>query len=42
MDMVSFGPTINGAHSPDEKVEIPSVEKFWRLVLATLEGLTKE
>ncbi len=29
MDMVSFGPTITGAHSPDEKVEIKSVEKFW-------------
>lgn len=29
MDMISFGPTIKGAHSPDEKVEIASVAKFW-------------
>jgi dipeptidase D len=29
MEMVSFGPTIRGAHSPDEKANIPSVEKFW-------------
>lgn len=36
---VSFGPTIDGAHSPDEKVNIASVGKFWQLVLATLEGL---
>lgn len=29
LDMVSFGPTIKGAHSPDERVEIASVQKFW-------------
>ncbi|HLR00675.1 MAG TPA: aminoacyl-histidine dipeptidase [Sphingobacterium sp.] len=29
MEMVSFGPTIRGAHSPDEKVSISSVQKFW-------------
>lgn len=29
MEMVSFGPTIRGAHSPDEKANIPSVQKFW-------------
>lgn len=29
MEMVSFGPTIRGAHSPDEKANIPSTEKFW-------------
>jgi dipeptidase D len=28
-DMISFGPTILGLHSPDEKVNIPTVEKFW-------------
>lgn len=39
---VSFGPTIDGAHSPDERVNIPSVGKFWQLVLATLEGLADE
>lgn len=36
MDMISFGPTIHGAHSPDECVHIPSVEKFYRLLTATL------
>ena len=29
MDMISFGPTIKGAHSPDERVNIESVQKFW-------------
>ncbi|MGL5776758.1 MAG: beta-Ala-His dipeptidase, partial [Aeromonas veronii] len=32
-DMVSFGPTIRGAHSPDEKVHIPAVERFWQLLV---------
>ena len=32
MEMVSFGPTIRGAHSPDEKANIPSVQKFWRFL----------
>ena len=36
MDMVSFGPTIRHAHSPDEKVHIASVAKFWRYLLAIL------
>lgn len=31
IDVLSFGPTITGAHSPDERVHIPSVEKFWEL-----------
>jgi len=38
MDMISFGPTIIGAHSPDEKVNIETVEKFYRL----LKGILKE
>ena len=29
LDMVSFGPQIEGAHSPDERVHVPSVERFW-------------
>ncbi|WEK69670.1 MAG: aminoacyl-histidine dipeptidase [Candidatus Chryseobacterium colombiense] len=29
MEMVSFGPTIRGAHSPDERANIPSAQKFW-------------
>jgi len=39
MDMVSFGPTIKGAHSPDERLHIPSVIKFWDLTLEVLKKL---
>ena len=34
MDMVSFGPTLMSPHTPDEKIEIPSVEKFYSLIKA--------
>jgi len=37
VDMVSFGPNIRAAHSPDEKVQISSVQKFWGYLLATIE-----
>ncbi len=37
MDMISFGPTICYPHSPDEKVNIASVEKFWNYLCYTLE-----
>ncbi len=33
MDMISFGPTIKGAHSPDERANIKSTQKFWKYVL---------
>ena len=36
MDMVSFGPTIKGAHSPDERLEIKSAVKFWDLLVDLL------
>jgi dipeptidase D len=36
MDMISFGPTIRGAHSPDERVQISSVQKFWKFLVAAL------
>ncbi|WP_394750031.1 aminoacyl-histidine dipeptidase [Spongiimicrobium salis] len=36
MDMISFGPTIEGAHSPDERVSISSVQKYWKFVLEIL------
>ncbi|MDP4209844.1 MAG: aminoacyl-histidine dipeptidase [Bacteroidota bacterium] len=39
MDMVSFGPTIVNPHSPDEKVNIPSVEKFWTYLTETLKSV---
>lgn len=38
MDMISFGPTICYPHSPDEKVNIESVDKFWRYLCHTLEN----
>lgn len=37
LDMVSFGPTMTGVHSPDEKLLIPTVEKFWRHLCRVLE-----
>jgi dipeptidase D len=40
MDMISFGPIIQNPHSPDERINIPSVEKFWSLLKAILEELT--
>jgi dipeptidase D len=39
MDMISFGPVIQGAHSPDERVEVESVGRFWELLKATLREL---
>jgi dipeptidase D len=39
MDMVSFGPTIKGAHSPDERLEIKSAVKFWYLLLDVLQRI---
>lgn len=39
MQMISFGPNIRGAHSPDEQVQISSVQKFWQLLLAALERI---
>lgn len=41
-DMISFGPNIRGAHSPDEKVEIASVEKFWFFLLKILKDIPKK
>ncbi|MGE5354584.1 MAG: aminoacyl-histidine dipeptidase [Acidobacteriota bacterium] len=39
MDMISFGPTIVGAHSPDERVKIDTVEKFWNLLKEVLKNI---
>jgi dipeptidase D len=39
MDMVSFGPTILGAHSPDERVSIASTDKFWKFLVKILENI---
>jgi dipeptidase D len=38
-DMISFGPTIRHPHSPDEKVNIESVGKFWKYLIKTLEDM---
>ena len=42
MDMISFGPTLRGVHSPDEKVDIETVGKWWKHLVDILERLTKE
>ena len=39
LDMISFGPTICYPHSPDEKVEIASVEKFYDFLVQTLRNI---
>jgi dipeptidase D len=39
MEMISFGPLIQGAHSPDERVHVASVERFYHLLTATLAEL---
>ncbi len=41
MEMISFGPTIEGAHSPDERVNIKDVEKFYDLVKGILTAVAK-
>lgn len=39
LDMVSYGPTIREAHSPNEMCHIPSVAKFWDLTQALMQRL---
>jgi dipeptidase D len=39
MQMISFGPNIRGAHSPDEKVQISSVQKYWGYLLEALKRI---
>lgn len=39
LDMVSFGPTIRGAHSPDERINVETVGKFWALLVDVLENI---
>ncbi len=39
MDMISFGPNITGPHSPDEQVQISSVQKFWKYLLEVLKHI---
>lgn len=42
MDMISFGPTIKGAHSPDERASISSTQKFWTFVQEILKNIPKK
>ena len=42
MDMISFGPNIKGAHSPDERAQISSVQKFWKYVLEILKEIPRK
>ena len=39
MDMISFGPTIRGAHSPDERASIKSAQKYWEFLLEVLRNI---
>ncbi len=39
LEMVSFGPTLRGVHSPDERLEISTVDKFWKLLVELLRRL---
>ena len=41
MEMISFGPNIRGAHSPDERAQISSVQKFWGFLLEILKQIPK-
>jgi dipeptidase D len=40
VDMVSFGPQIEAPHSPDERVSIPTVARFWRLLAGIVDELS--
>lgn len=42
MDMISFGPTIKGAHSPEERVNVDSVQKYWKFVLEILKNIPQK
>ncbi|MCT4628779.1 aminoacyl-histidine dipeptidase [Winogradskyella sp.] len=42
MDMISFGPNIKGAHSPDERAQISSAQKYWEYVLEILKNIPKK
>ena len=42
MDMISFGPTILGAHSPDERASISSTQKFWAFLIEILKNIPKK
>jgi dipeptidase D len=41
LDMISFGPQIEAPHSPDERVSIPTAERFWKLLVAMVDELSR-
>ncbi len=41
IDMISYGPTIKGAHSPDERLQIETVQRFWDLTLEVLKNIPR-
>jgi dipeptidase D len=41
LDMISFGPQIEAPHSPDERVSIPTVERFWKLLAGVVDELSR-
>ncbi|HJS49826.1 MAG TPA: peptidase dimerization domain-containing protein, partial [Gaiellaceae bacterium] len=42
LDMLAIGPQIEAPHSPDERVKIPTVERFWKLLVAVVDELSTE
>ena len=41
LDMISFGPQIEAPHSPDERVSVPTVERFWKLLVGMVDELSQ-
>jgi dipeptidase D len=41
LDMISFGPQIEAPHSPEERVSIPTVERFWKLLVGMVDELSR-
>jgi dipeptidase D len=42
LDMLSFGPQIEFPHSPDERVSVPTVDRFWRLLVGFVDDMSKD
>ncbi len=42
LDMISIGPTIKGAHTPEERLHIPSTQEFWQLLLDVLKNIPRD
>ena len=40
LDMLAIGPQIEAPHSPDERVSIPTVERFWKLLVGVVDDLS--